>query len=119
MADIRLKKITIESSPLIINKGQISIKNTNVSDSIINGSLITNGGISINCTHDSSNSSVGGCLTVGGGAGIMKDLYIGKNLILENLNGIFQISGISENRLFLDTIVNKEFSISLDGLIKA
>jgi len=118
MADIRLKKISVESSPLIIQKGNISITNTIVSDSIITGSLITNGGISVNCTHNATSSTSGGTLTVGGGIGVMKDAYVGESLILDSLTSTIKVNGISENRFFLDNITNKQFYISLDGIDK-
>jgi hypothetical protein len=116
MADIRLKKISVENSPLIIQNGNISILNTNISDSILNGALISKGGISINCSHESTSSSSGGAFTVGGGMSIIKDIYIGQNLILDNLSSTIKISGISENRLYFDNITNKQFYISLDGI---
>jgi len=119
MADIRLKKISVENSQLIIQDGNVSITNTNISDSILNGALISNGGISINCTYNSISSSNGGSFTIGGGAGIMKDLYIGEGLILDSLNSTIKVNGISEYRLFLDNIINKQFYISLDGIDKS
>ena len=119
MADIRLKKISVETSPLIIQNGNINLTNTNVSDSILTGVLVSNGGISINCTYDATSSSSGGALTVGGGISTMKDLYVGESLILDSLNSKIQVNGISENRLFLDNVTNKNFHISLDGIDKS
>ena len=119
MADIRLKKISVENSPLIIQHGNISLTNTNASDSILTGALISNGGISINCTYDATSSSSGGAFTVGGGISTMKNLYIGESLILDSLNSTIQVNGVSENRLFLDNVTNKKFYISLDGIYKS
>lgn len=118
MADIRLKKISVDSSPLIIQNGNINITNTDESQSILTGALISNGGISIKCTSEATSSSSGGALTVGGGVSTMSDLYIGKGLILESLNSTIKVNGVSENRLFLDNIINKQFYISLDGVYK-
>lgn len=116
MSDIRLKKISVENSPLVIQNGIINITNTDSSDSILTGTLVSNGGISINCTYESTSSTSGGALTVGGGISSMKDIYIGKSLILDSLNSTIQVNGVSENRLFLDNITNKQFYISLDGI---
>jgi hypothetical protein len=76
MADIRLKKITVEAqqSPLIIQNGDVTINSTTNSESIISGSLLTKGGISISTSSDCTSSTSGGALTVGGGVGIMKNV---------------------------------------------
>jgi hypothetical protein len=117
MSDIRLKKITIEplQSPLIIQKGDVSITNTTFSTDILNASLIVNGGISINTTHIAISSTCGGALTIGGGVGIMKNVYIGNDLNLDSSNGVFRIAGLSTPRMFLDNITNKNFTIAPDG----
>jgi hypothetical protein len=117
MADIRLKKITVEpnQSPLVIQGGDISITNTTASTSVLDGALVLNGGISVNTTYNSTSSTSGGALTIAGGAGIMKNVFIGKDLNLDSSNGIIQVGGLSENRLFLDTVSNKNFYISPDG----
>lgn len=116
MSDIRLKKITVESSPLIIQNGDITILNTTVSDSVLSGSLVSNGGISISSTYEASSMTAGGSLTVGGGVGIMKSIYIGKNLNMDTSNGKIIVGGITENRIYLDDISNKHFYISPDGV---
>jgi hypothetical protein len=120
MADIRLKKLTIEpaQSPLIIQNGNVNITNTTESISILSGALITDGGVGINANYESISSSAGGALTVGGGIGVMKSIIIGKNLSLDSSNGLIQIGGITERRLFLDTVINKQFWISPDGVNK-
>jgi hypothetical protein len=118
MGDIRLKKITVEASqsPLIIQNGDVSITNTTISSSILNGALVSNGGISINTTYDASSSTAGGSLTVGGGIGVMKSVYVGKDLNIDSSNGLIIVGGLTENRLYLDNIVNKHFYISPDGI---
>lgn len=120
MADIRLKKITVEAqqSPLIIQNGDVTINSTTNSESIISGSFLTKGGISISASSDCTSSTSGGALTVGGGVGIMKNVYIGKDLVLDSTNSVLQVSGLNLNRLFLDTITNKNFYISPDGVNK-
>ena len=121
MSDIRLKKITVEplQSPLIIQRGDVNITSTTASTSVLNGALVVNGGTSINTTYDASSSTSGGALTIAGGAGIMKNVFIGKDLYLDSSNGIIQVGGLSENRLFLDTVSNKNFYISPDGVNKS
>lgn len=120
MENIRLKKITVAplQSPLIIHNGNVQLLDTRESSNMLSGSFISNGGISINCTYDSINSTVGGTLTVGGGVGIAKSLFIGKNLNLDNSNSTMRVFGLSEDRLFLDTVSNKKFHVSVDGVNK-
>lgn len=118
MSNVRLKKITIDQSPLIIQNGNINITNTTISSSSIIGNIVSNGGIAINCTYNSVSSTAGGSLTVSGGVGIMKNVFVGNNLTLDSGSGIFNINGLSENRLFLDNISNKNFYISPDGVNK-
>ena len=117
MTDIRLKKITIQSnqSPLIIQKGDVVISNTTISNSIFQGSLIVNGGISVNTTFNATSSTAGGSLTVGGGLGVIKNVYIGNDLVLDSSNSVFKINGLSDNRLLLDV---NSFSLSPDGVNK-
>jgi hypothetical protein len=120
MSDIRLKKITVEpsQSPLIIQNGDISITSTTNSTSVLDGAVVINGGMSINTTVNSTSSTSGGGLTVGGGVGIMKNVFIGNDLNLDSSNGIFKVNGLSESRLFLDNITNKAFHIAPDGVNK-
>lgn len=120
MSDIRLKRITVEplQSPLIIQKGDVKITNTTASTSILDGALVVNGGTSINTTYDSVSSTSGGAMTVAGGVGIMKNVYIGKDLNLDSSNGIFRILGLTEPRLFLDSVANKNFYVAPDGVNK-
>jgi hypothetical protein len=120
MADIRLKKLTIEptQSPLIIQNGDVNITNTTQSISSLSGALISDGGIGITANYESISSSAGGAMTVAGGVGIMKSLIIGKNLSLDSSNGLIRIGGLTEDRLFLDTVTNKQLWISPDGVNK-
>lgn len=120
MADIRLKKITIEpSQTLTIQNGNINVSNTTVSTSRFNGSLIVNGGIGINCTYDSTSSTNGGALTIGGGLSVWSKTFLGNNLIMDNSDSTLSINGIGIPRLFLDSVSNKNFYISPDGNVKS
>jgi hypothetical protein len=119
MSDIRLKKITVEPSQILtIQRGNISVTNTTVSSNRLNGSLIINGGIGINCTYDSISSTSGGALTVGGGLSVYNQAYFGNNVIMDNNAATLSINGITNNRLFLDSVSNKYFYISPDGISK-
>ena len=113
---VRLDKIIVENDLLSINNGGVYISNTKESNNSITGSLITLGGIAINSSADSISCTSGGALTIGGGVSINKSMYIGNNLILDNINSILSITGISEKRLFIDTIANKHFYIAPDGI---
>jgi hypothetical protein len=64
----------------------LTITASNPSNSIVNGSLVTLGGISIQCTDNSTSSSSGNGLTVAGGVGIYKDLYVGGTSYLPVIN---------------------------------
>ena len=114
MANIRLKTITVEPlQNLLIQSGNVIIGDTTISNSILTGSFISNGGIGINTTFNSTSSTSGGAFTVGGGAGIMKDLFVGGNFNLDSSTSIFSINGLSKKRLFLD---NNSFYLSPDGV---
>lgn len=55
----------------------LTLTSTEKSTSTSNGSLITVGGISIQCTTDANSSTQGNGLTVAGGVGIGASLYVG------------------------------------------
>ena len=119
MSDIRLKKITVEpSQTLVIQRGNSNITNTTISINRATGSLIINGGVGINCTYDSISSTSGGALTIGGGLAVSNQTFLGNNLIMDNNTSTVSINGITYNRLFLDTVNNKYFYISPDGVSK-
>lgn len=120
MSDIRLKKITAEpnNGSLIIQNSNVNITDTSISNNILNGALIVNGGIGINCSYDSISSTSGGALSVGGGLSVNKQTYLGNNLILDNNLSTVTINGVTTNRLFLDSVSNKNFYLSVDGITK-
>ena len=118
MSNIRLKTIVVENGeePLIIKNGNVSITDTTVSDNSISGAVNVSGGIAINCSYDSISSTSGGALTVGGGVAVNRQAYIGGNLILDNSSSVLSVKGISSPRMFLDSVGNKNFFISVDGI---
>jgi hypothetical protein len=119
MSDIRLKTITIEpNTNLLIQNGNVNISNTTISSNVLNGAFLSYGGIAINCTYDSTSSTSGGAITIGGGTAIHGQTFLGNNLILDNNSSILRVNGISDNRLFLDSVSNKHFYIALDGINK-
>jgi hypothetical protein len=120
MADIRLKKVTVEpnGSPLIIQHGDLKISNTTISSSAVNGALLIEGGIGINTSVDSTSCTAGGALTIGGGAAVLKSLQIGGDNVLDSSIGIFRIKGISEDRMIVDSVINKKITFAPDGVNK-
>lgn len=61
----------------VLTSGIIQSINTTPSDSYTTGSLLLQGGLSINCTQNAISSSNGGSLSIKGGAAIGSDLYVG------------------------------------------
>jgi hypothetical protein len=120
MADIRLKKITVEpgQSPLIVQNGDVRLTSTTSSYSLVTGALLIDGGVGISSSSDSTSATAGGSVTVGGGVGIVKTLQIGKNLVLDSSNGWFEIKGLGERRFFVDTVTNAKMHFAPDGVNK-
>lgn len=122
MADIRLKTLTIDNilnnKILTVQGGDINITNTTIAIDILSGALVINGGISINCTYECISSTSGCALTVGGGLGVHKKAILGSDLILDSNNSVLNIGGISKSRMYMDTVNNKNFYISVDGINK-
>jgi len=116
MADIRLKTITVEDNdPLIIQKNSISLTYTNPSTDAITGTIVTSGGIGVNCTANSVSSTSGGAVTIAGGMGIKKNTFMGGDVILDNPSSTFAINGILSNRVFVDSTTNKHIYFAPDG----
>jgi len=120
MSCIRLHAITIDSndSSLIIENGHINVNDTTISTSALNGCLVLDGGLGINCTVDSISSTSGSALSVGGGASIVGKTYLGSDLTLDSTLSTFVVKGITYPRFLLDTVNNKRLEVSLDGLNK-
>ena len=120
MSCIRLHAITIDSddSTFIIENGTINITNTDISTSSLKGCLVLDGGLGINCIADANSNTSGGALTVGGGASIKGQTYLGNNVVLDSSLSTLTVNGIIYPRFFLDTINNKKLEVSLDGLNK-
>ena len=116
MSSIRLNTITVEESTLHIDQGQLYISDTTESINAHAGSIVLKGGMSINCTYDSTSSTHGGCLTIAGGLAVQSQTFLGDNFILDNTLSTFNVKGIDYPRMFLDDIHNQEFYISLDGM---
>jgi hypothetical protein len=71
----------------ISQSGTVAILTTTSTQSTTSGALVVSGGVAVSGTENSSSLSAGGCLTVAGGASIMKDFYIGGSLFIKgNLN---------------------------------
>jgi hypothetical protein len=116
MADIRLKTITVENNnPLTIQKNYINVTFTNPSTDAITGTIVTSGGIGVNCTADSISSTSGGAITVAGGVAIKKNTFMGGNVTLDSPSSTFNVNGILSNRLFVDSTTNKRIYFAPDG----
>jgi len=117
MSNIRLSTISIDSTDsLTIRNGYINLTDTTASTSPATGSFVADGGVGINCSIDAISSTSGSALTVAGGVGINGKTYLGSDLSLDNSLSTFTVKGFVYPRLFLDTINNKSFTISLDGM---
>lgn len=110
MSDIRLSGITVDPlvSSLNIRNGSVNILATS------NNSLVSNGGIKVSSTSNSDNLTTGSITTLGG-ISVLKDIRVGNSVVLDSVSGAFRIGGVSNNRLFVDTIVNKQITFSPDG----
>jgi hypothetical protein len=117
MADIRLKTITAEqSNNLTVQKGNVLFTYTTPSTSTISASIVCDGGISINNSSDSTSSTSGGALTIGGGLAVSKTSTLGGNLLLDSNSSTLSVIGNTNERLFIDTISNKFIRMAPDGI---
>lgn len=118
MASIRLNTIIVDNKILSIINGSVQISNTDISQNSNSGALTVKGGIGIYCTSDAISSINGGALTLNGGFGVKGKSFLGSDLILDSALSLFTIEGVACPRLFLDSIENKQFFLSLDGINK-
>ncbi len=82
---------TSGNSYIGINTGGLNVYSSASSDNLTSGSIYTEGGVSINNSSNASSVSAGGCLTIGGGVGIKKDMYIEGNInIGDNSNSTIE-----------------------------
>ena len=116
MADIRLRTVTVDSGPLYIRSGAVTVLDTTVSISSVSASFVANGGVSINCSQNGVSSTSGGALTVGGGIAATRDAFFGQNVKMDNSIGVLEVGGLSTPRFLVDSVVNKECKISPDGV---
>ncbi len=119
MTDIRVKTITLDStfgSPLVVQNGPVKITDTTASTDSLTGALVLEGGLSINSTQDSSSITAGGSLTVAGGISILKKTFLGDDFKLDNNSSIFSVSGLSSDRLRIDSTLNSNITMSPDGV---
>lgn len=109
--DIRLKKITIDSSPLLLQNGYVNITDTTISD-IYNASLNVNGGISIKAVSNSTSVTAGGALTIAGGMSVIKDTKLGGSI---DINNNVRVLGGSVDKF---NVSSGNIYASLDGITK-
>lgn len=72
------------------NLETLVLRNTQPSFNVSTGALRVQGGITVQCTENSSSNSNGGGITVQGGASIGKNVFIGGNLNLNSSSVSFQ-----------------------------
>ena len=118
MSNIKVKTILSKGDSISFENGYIEIKNDTPSYSHLTGAIVVDGGIGVKCLENATSSTSGGALTLGGGIGVLKDSFFGGSLELDSNASTFRIRGIKNDRMFMDTINNKNFYISLDGFTK-
>lgn len=109
MAEIRLKKITVENAPFIIGGGQVNITDTSVNSVTLSGGLVVQ-------STEQSTSNTNGCSVISGGVGIMKNVQVGGDIVGDNTTGVFRMRGISVDRVLVDTTLNNNIKFSADGI---
>ncbi len=96
--------------------GNLLYTTTNRSLNSSSGSFVVNGGVSINCSVNSSSVTAGGGLTIRGGASINKDVYIGGDIYVNgNINST---GGIEYPILNISNTENCSISYTNSKLIK-
>ena len=109
--DIRLKKITVDNTPLYIQNGSVSITDTTISD-IYDSALSVNGGITIKSTENSTSITAGGALSVCGGLSIIRDANIGGSA---NISNDIRVLGSSVDKF---RVSGGNIYASVDGITK-
>ena len=89
----------------------LTLTSTDEAINITSGSLVTFGGISIQCSTESSSPTNGGGLTVAGGAAVVKSMYIGNNLMVTN-----SIYAVNINSTDVSSINNTSVNASISNL---
>lgn len=113
MSNTRLKTITVEpESVLSIRGGTVLFQNTVGALNFTTGSVVMNGGLTINCSRNSTSDSVGGALLILGGASINGTTRILGDIIVDSLNSTLNIG----NRLFVDSEENDDIILKPDGV---
>jgi hypothetical protein len=73
---------SIDNQLLLSSSGSVIIGSSIESTSSSSSAFIVNGGVSVNSTSNVSSISQGGCMTLGGGLSVAKDLFMGSLLKL-------------------------------------
>lgn len=88
-----------------LNLIELALQSTQGAINLSSGTLISNGGITINNTRNSSSLTNGGAFLVAGGASIGSDVYIGGQTNMQN-NIVVQGSAKYKGNVLIDTITN-------------
>jgi len=94
----------------------LTLTATDNSINLSTGSLVTNGGISIQAAGNATSTTSGGGITVVGGAAIRKDLYVGGAIYTINTNSTYSnFSSCSISNLLVTNGVNSTFNSNTLG----
>jgi hypothetical protein len=88
----------------IFNLTDLTLNSTQDSINLSSGALISNGGISIKSSRNSTSVTNGGALTIQGGASIGSDVYIGGQTNMQNV--VIQGNAKYKGNVLIDTINN-------------
>ena len=96
----------------------LTLTATDYSLNLSTGSLITIGGISVQSNRNATSSSAGGGITVSGGVGIIKDLYVGGSILSTSIYSTYSnFSGSSISNLLVTNTLNATFNSNTLGNI--
>lgn len=115
MSDIFLKGITVDSGNLTIRGGTVNVSSTRPSN-LLSGGLVVAGGIVVGSTADATSITSGGGITVAGGLSTLKGVVVGSDLEMDSPMGALRVSGISTDRLHIASTVDKNITMSPDGV---
>lgn len=94
----------------------LTLTATDYSLNLSTGSLVTVGGISVQANRNATSSSAGGGITVSGGVGIIKDLYVGGSIFSTHTNSTFSNFSISTtSNLLVTNTLNASFNSNTLG----
>ena len=98
--------------------GLVQINSTGASTNSSSASTVLRGGLGIAQTSNSSSYTQGGALTIGGGASIEKDTYVGGTIYTSRISsGSIATPGITAGVLYVTSITSGSIQVSGDVTI--